>query len=149
MIKGEYLMPNNQDSLMEILKKEHELYDKLYSIAGKKKDVLLAEEIDQLAEIVLEEEGFLLEIRKLEEERLVLEEGLTDLKDEVIELKKELVNLAERIKERNYLNRKLIENSLSLINLNLNLIKNHGGKKIYDKKGLVAQQANAFVNKKA
>lgn len=60
----------------------------MYSIAGKKKDVLLAEEIDQLAEIVLEEEGFLLEIRKLEEERLVLEEGLTDLKDEVIELKK-------------------------------------------------------------
>ena len=142
-------MPDNNERYMEILKKEYELYEELYRIAGEKKYILLKEEVDQLAGLVEEEEGLLLELRKLEEERLSLEEDVLPLKDGFIELKNQLVSLAERLKERNYLNRKLIDNSLSLLNLNLNLIKNQGGKKIYDKKGLVAQQASTFVNKKA
>lgn len=142
-------MPDNNDRLLDILKKEYELYEELYKIAGEKKDILLKEDIDQLAELVSEEEGLLLELKELEEERLSLEMDSIHLKDEFIELKKQLKNLAESLKQRNYLNSKLIDNSLSLINLNLNLIKDYGGKKIYDKKGLVAQQANAFVNKKA
>lgn len=142
-------MPFKQDRLMEILKREYDVYGELYKIADKKKDILLKEEIDQLAEVVQEEEGLLMEIRKLGEERLALEKDLMPLKAEIIKMKKELLDLAERLREKNYLNKKLIDNSLSLININLNLIKNHGGKKIYDKKGLVAQQANAFVNKKA
>ncbi|MDI9477259.1 MAG: flagellar export chaperone FlgN [Halanaerobiales bacterium] len=142
-------MPDNHDRLLDILKKEYELYEELYKIAGEKKDILLKEDIDQLAELVSEEEGLLLELKELEEERLSLEMDSIHLKDEFIELKKQLKNLAESLKQRNYLNSKLIDNSLSLINLNLNLIKDYGGKKIYDKKGLVAQQASAFINKRA
>ncbi|MGB4046016.1 MAG: flagellar export chaperone FlgN [Halanaerobiales bacterium] len=142
-------MPDNHDRLLDILKKEYELYEELYKIAGEKKDILLKEDIDQLAELVSEEEGLLLELKELEEERLSLEMDSIHLKDEFIELKKQLKNLAESLKQRNYLNSKLINNSLSLINLNLNLIKDYGGKKIYDKKGLVAQQASAFINKRA
>lgn len=142
-------MPDNNERYMEILKKEYELYEELYRIAGEKKDILLKEDIDQLAELVSEEEGLLLELKELEEERLSLEMDSIHLKDEFIELKKQLKNLAESLKQRNYLNSKLIDNSLSLINLNLNLIKDYGGKKIYDKKGLVAQQASAFINKRA
>lgn len=142
-------MPDNHDRLLDILKKEYELYEELYKIAGEKKDILLKEDIDQLAELVSEEEGLLLKLKELEEERLSLEMDSIHLKDEFIELKKQLKNLAESLKQRNYLNSKLIDNSLSLINLNLNLIKDYGGKKIYDKKGLVAQQASAFINKRA
>lgn len=142
-------MPDNNERYMEILKKEYELYEELYRIAGEKKDILLKEEVDQLAGLVEEEEGLLLELKELEEERLSLEMDSIHLKDEFIELKKQLKNLAESLKQRNYLNSKLIDNSLSLINLNLNLIKDYGGKKIYDKKGLVAQQASAFINKRA
>ena len=85
-------MPDNHDRLLDILKKEYELYEELYKIAGEKKDILLKEDIDQLAELVSEEEGLLLELKELEEERLSLEMDSIHLKDEFIELKKQLKN---------------------------------------------------------
>lgn len=147
-------MPNSYERILEILEMESMLYEKLYEIAGEKKDIIIDEEMDKLAEIVKKEEQLLAEIKKLEEERSPLEAELPVAEDEsqrklMIDLKAQLEEIASKLKDRNLLNKKLIDNSLSLINIDLNLLKDSGGKKIYSKKGLVDQQASAFINKKA
>ncbi|AZO93998.1 flagellar protein FlgN [Halocella sp. SP3-1] len=144
--------------ICEILKTEYQLYQSIYQLARRKQDIIIAEDLEGLEEIVKKEEKLLGEVQKMEEARLELvDTNLDDLlsrvdkpnKQELDDLRNRLVSLTLKLKEQNLLNNQLIEDSLTLVNIKLNLAKNNGGTKTYSKKGLVKKSGSTFVNRRA
>lgn len=142
----------------EILKTEYQLYQSIYQLARQKQDIIIAEDLEGLEEIVKKEEKLLGEVQKMEEARLELvDTNLDDLlfrvdkpdKQELDDLRNHLVSLTLKLKEQNLLNNQLIEDLLTLVNIKLNLAKNNGGTKTYSKKGLVKKSRSTFVNRRA
>lgn len=152
-------MVNKAEYLFEILKKEHQLCQEINKLAEEKQEILINEDIDRLAEIVKSEEKNLEKIKELEGERLEISNGkkMSEISKLLIEserkkfadLSKELLALTIKLKEQNLLNNKLIEDSLHLTNMSLNLAKGNSGTNTYDKKGVVKRQGSNFINKKA
>lgn len=152
-------MTINIMNIFKILKIEYEMYQELYELAQQKQDIIINEDIDELEKIVRNEEEFLQKIKELEEERLTLTDNnnLTELlliadepqKLNLDDFRNQIIDLTVKLKEQNSLNNKLINDSLALININMSLIKGNNDKSIYNKKGLVKQQASTFINKRA
>lgn len=146
------------EKIWEILKREYQLYQSIYQLARQKQDIILAEDLEGLEGIVKKEEKLLGEVQGMEKARLELvDTNLDDLlsrlgepdKQELNDLRNHLVSLTLKLKEQNRLNNQLIEDSLSLVNIKLNLVKNNAGGKTYSKKGLVKKSGSTFINRRA
>lgn len=144
--------------ICEILKTEYQLYQSIYQLARQKQDIITAEDLEGLEGLVKKEEKLLGKIQGLEEARLELvDHNLDELlsrldesdKQELDDLRNNLVFLTLKLKEQNRLNNQLIEDSLTLVNIKLNLVKNDVSVNTYSKKGLVKKSGSAFVNRRA
>lgn len=156
-------MTVDSKKIWEILKSEYRLYQELYQLAQQKQDIIIAEDLDGLEEIVKREEKFLEEIHVLEEARLqpadnnadnsmdISQTSLVDEPDreEFEDLRNHLVALTVKLREQNLLNNKLIDDSLSLLNMKMNLIRGSGGANTYSKEGLVKKTESTFINRRA
>ncbi|QTL96927.1 hypothetical protein GM661_02520 [Iocasia frigidifontis] len=151
-------MTADSKKIWEILKREYQLYQSIYQLVQQKQDIIIAEDLEGLEGLVKKEEKLLVEVQGLEEARLELLDANLDSrlpqlgeadKQKLDDLKKQLLSLTLKLKEQNLLNTQLIEDSLTLVNIKLNLVKNNANTKTYSKKGLVKKSGSTFVNRRA
>lgn len=134
------------DELISVLSEENEEYKELIKISTKKTKVIVREDLDQLREITAQEQehtGILINLEKKREEvtsdiAMVLNQKESDLTVKTIinildgqkEVQMRLIEVHDDLKHTlknfsmvNELNKNLIEESLELIDFNLNYIK--------------------------
>lgn len=148
-------MDNMIKKLVDILNKELSVYKDILEVSTKKTKVIIngaAKELDKITQV---EQTMILQIGRLENERenlvdnikkqLKIEEDdvsiskiIDNLKDEykveIENIRKELLDILNKIKERNELNSMLINDSLEYINFNLNLLANTSAETTYSDK---------------
>lgn len=137
-------MENLIKDLKEILLQELNLYKHMLELSIDKTDIITSGQVRELDKITQKEQALILKAGKLEDiredivskiqEKLNLNKisnlsKLTDYlneeqKKEVEDIKKQLIDVLNRLKERNSLNSTLIKDSLEYINLNVNLLTN-------------------------
>ncbi|PRX32575.1 flagellar biosynthesis/type III secretory pathway chaperone [Orenia metallireducens] len=151
----------NVEKLIDILDKEYQLYQKMYELSKKKQKVIINEEIESLEKIVGHENKILEGIIKLEKVRqnLVGDRNISDLIESINgkynhklkELQSKISDLVEELRIINQLNGSLINNSLQLTNMTLNLLTNNTRQGNYGKKGnsYDRQKQRSFINHKA
>ena len=146
-------MKNSIEQLKKVLYEQIEVYKHILSLSVKKTDIVVNGHIKKLEEITQEEQKLIIKIGKLEDIResviyninkeLGLEElNMTKLNDYLEEadkvfiknLKDELMDILNQIKERNELNGSLISDSLEYINLNIDILTNSTIDNTYDNK---------------
>lgn len=142
------------DKFKNILREECRLYKDILEITTKKTETIKTNEIKELDKITRIEQTFIKKIGKLEEEReetvknirkefnidenadmsQIIERIGEEHKKEIETITSELMDILQKIKEKNDLNGMLIKDSLEFINLNVNLLTNattqntYGGK---------------------
>ncbi|MBR1736412.1 MAG: flagellar protein FlgN [Firmicutes bacterium] len=131
--------------LISNINEQSEVYDSLLELAGKKKVVIIANDVDKLQGIVDEENVLLGKIGRLDKSRVQLfkdiafvlnkkdeDISLTKLmelikgqaeENELKEAKENLFSKADRLKTINEQNQKLIEYSLEHIDFSMNVIR--------------------------
>ena len=127
--------------VIEILKKELEIYQEMLKISEEKTDIIVKDKVDELEEMTAKEENFVKQFIELEKERIQLvksfatEHGLGEKvvkipelceyvpedKDELMSLRKDILAIVEKIKNKTELNAKLLKNSLEYINFSVGL----------------------------
>lgn len=148
-------MSKSVEQLVQTLDKESEIYRDLLNIAKQKREVIKAQDIDQLQSMVNEEQGLIVSLFKLEElrekvvdkimreEKLDFVENVTqlaqllsvDAKNKVLEAKNQLLVLVKTVNEETRFNSVLLEERLELINMNINLLTQSGlDSGVYSKK---------------
>lgn len=148
-------MSKSVEQLVQTLDKESEIYRDLLNIAKQKREVIKAQDIDQLQSMVNEEQGLIVSLFKLEElrekvvdkimreEKLDFVENVTqlaqllsvDAKNKVLEAKNRLLVLVKTVNEETRFNSVLLEERLELINMNINLLTQSGlDSGVYSKK---------------
>ncbi len=146
-------MKKSIEQLKKVLYEQIEVYKHILSLSVKKTDIVVNGHIKKLEEITQEEQKLIIKIGKLEDIRenviyninreLGLEElNMTKLNDYLEEadkvfiknLKDELMDILNQIKERNELNGSLISDSLEYINLNIDILTNSTIDNTYDNK---------------
>jgi len=161
-------------ALYEILENLTHLHRALCTLAMKKKDVLIRNEVDQLVAITQQEQKLIKAVAAAEEARLeavralYAEKGMTsgdgtlaDLiklitaaedKARLTHYRNELIRIVSELREANELNQQLLEQSLSFVNRTLDLITDSPEEDfIYSRPASDAyRNANRnFINKKA
>ena len=130
--------------IIQSLKKLVESHKMFISLSDEKKDCLMQEDIGQLKQVMLKESALLKKMQSQEQERmrlvqffgrskgLVTENGtLSELlplvseqqQEELLLLQKKLTKLINELKEKNDLNKQLIEKSLRFVNLSLDVMQ--------------------------
>lgn len=152
--------------LLEIMKKECEIYDELKSVEVKKKDAIIDNDVKALEAITAKEQGFVKTIVHLESLRAQVIDGFCELKgistcstiDEIIQsveplqrieiarVKDKLVGTINGIMEVNDLNSKLLEQSIEYINYTLDLARSLGEKELTYGKDAVDRKVKVDKN---
>lgn len=126
-------------NLISTMKKLLKLHQSLLELAAKKTDIVIKGDMDALKQIMKDEQVHIAAIGKFESERQRLAEVMvsgmsqptimdcinvaeSDDKDQLHQLRTEILDLVSRIKEKNDLNQQLIYQSLHFVNLSLSLI---------------------------
>ncbi|OJV62400.1 MAG: hypothetical protein BGO41_06275 [Clostridiales bacterium 38-18] len=148
-------MSKSVEQLVQTLDKESEIYRDLLNIAKQKREVIKAQDIDQLQSMVNEEQGLIVSLFKLEElrekvvDKIMREEKLdfvenvtqlaqlmsSDAKNKILDAKNRLLVLVKTVNEETRFNSVLLEERLELINMNINLLAQSGlDSGVYSKK---------------
>ncbi|RKD32327.1 flagellar protein FlgN [Thermohalobacter berrensis] len=153
--------------LKDILERELHLYNNILDLSEKKTEIIKSGKVKELEKTTQIEQKLIYQAGRLEEER---EEIIEKLRKEfglkkdidmtkllehldknekgIIEkIRNELLDTLEKLKERNNLNGRLIQDSLEYINFNLNLLTNASKQTTYSnevKKGDQPQNKNLF-----
>lgn len=160
------------EELRDVLLDELKLYEEMYNLAVKKTDVIINGKISDLDNITHLENSLILKLGQIEARRekvvVNIQEQLGVKKDSTIseilshiddadEIKQELDNIAKKllnvlnsIKEKNDLNGLLIRDNLEYIELNINLLTNATDRGIYNnktQKELTSQNISLFDTK--
>lgn len=130
------------DNLIEVLDSQKEIYDKILKLSKNKTDVIINGKVDELEKFTKQEQTFIINIAKLEDERqgLVskiaeqteissdsatlseLIQGLDKNKAEKLEsCRKNISEILAELKSVNELNSVLIKNSLEYVEFSLNM----------------------------
>lgn len=129
------------EKMVEILKKQLEIYQEILKISEKKTDIIVKDKVEELKELVDREEMLVGKFIPLERERLSIVkefartkgvagvmkipeicEYFPDNKDELMRLRDSILEITNKISEKNKLNEKLVKNSLDYINFSVGLI---------------------------
>ncbi|MGZ0051789.1 flagellar protein FlgN [Brevibacillus gelatini] len=132
------------DRLYDLLDNLIQLHKALYTLASQKKDVLVKGKVDELVSITRQEQKLIKGVTAAEAARQSLVQELTEKKGfalqegtlaELIKLttsaeektrlasyRNELVRIVTELREANELNQQLLEQSLSFVNMTLDLI---------------------------
>lgn len=137
-------MDNLIKDLKEILLQELNLYKSMLELSIDKTKIIISGQVRELDKITQKEQALILKAGKLEnvredilskiQEKLELKKiqnvsKLVDYlneeqKKEIEDIKQQLIDVLNSLKERNTLNSTLIKDSLEYINLNVNLLTN-------------------------
>lgn len=143
------------EEMIEILKKQYEIYQEILKISEKKTDIVVKDKVDELKELVDSEEELIGKFIVLEKRRLSIvkefgkSKGITGVpkipelceyfpenKEELMRLREDILSITKKINEKNKLNEKLIKNSLDYINFSVGLITGTGSEPLtYGKYG--------------
>lgn len=143
------------EKMIEILKKQLEIYQEILKISENKTDIIVKDEVEELQSMVSREEELVPQFISLERQRISLlkefskSKGIKDIlkipelveyfpenKDELMRLRTEILDTAEKIKVKNEMNEKLIKNSLDYINFSVGLMTGtNRGTGTYGKQG--------------
>ena len=155
------------EKMIEILKKQLEIYEEILKISEDKTDIIVKDKVDELKEMVSREEELVKKFIPLEKERLAIVkefgsskgiqgvpkipeicEYFPDHKDELMNLRKSILDITKKISDKNNLNEKLIKNSLDYINFSVGLITGTGTNPVtYGKYGEVnKKEARKFLD---
>ncbi|WP_052045274.1 flagellar protein FlgN [Caloranaerobacter azorensis] len=155
------------NDLKDILIEELNLYKHMLELSISKTDIITSGQVRELDKITQKEQALILKAGKLEDIRESIISKIQDelnlkevknisklvdylseeQKKEIEDVKQQLIDVLNRLKERNSLNSTLIKDSLEYINLNVNLLANVLSSNIYsDKvsKDDVVQSKNIF-----
>ncbi|MCM3663595.1 flagellar protein FlgN [Mesobacillus subterraneus] len=148
------------ETLIPIMKKMLKLHKSLYELSVKKTDIVKKGDMAALDQLLKDEQAHVAGINKLEQERMALSQeilpavenpSLLDIanqtnpvdKDQLLQLRDNLVEVIADIKTRNELNQQLIHQSMQFINFSRSLVMpqqkeiNYGppaGKKVQSEK---------------
>ena len=156
------------EKVIEILKKEYEIYQEMLKISEQKTDIIVKDKVDELGEMTAKEEEFVKQFIGFEKERVQIvkqfasEHGLGDRivkipelceyfpenKDELMGLRKDIFDIVEKIKKKTELNAKLLKNSLEYINFSVGLATGTSASNgIYGQKGTIGKgEAKKFFD---
>ena len=143
------------EEMIEILKKQYEIYQEILKISEKKTDIVVKDKVDELKELVDSEEELIGKFIVLEKRRLSIvkefgkSKGITGVlkitelceyfpenKEELMKRREDILSITKKINEKNKLNEKLIKNSLDYINFSVGLITGTGSEPLtYGKYG--------------
>lgn len=129
------------EQMIEILKKQLEIYKEILKISEDKTDIIVEDKVDELKSMVDREETLVGQYISLEKQRIGIikdfaaKNGIKeilkiddlckffpDAANEMQELKKEILEVTKKIKTKNALNQELVKNSLDYINFSVGLI---------------------------
>ncbi|WP_066505928.1 flagellar protein FlgN [Abyssisolibacter fermentans] len=152
--------------LKKILNQEYAVYEELLKLTENKTQVIIEGKIKELDEITKLEENQILKIANLEQIRediamklrnslgLSIDSNITNIidklskqdKEDLEVIKRKIVSVLDKIKEKNDLNNTLIGDALEYINLNINLLTNTKQGNVYNKKdnNFVQQNKSLF-----
>ncbi|MGL4362145.1 MAG: flagellar protein FlgN [Cellulosilyticaceae bacterium] len=132
--------------LMGVLEDQKECYEGLLTLAKYKTDAIVNKDIKLLTEVMDSEEQFVGRVQQLDEKRegylkdIALVTGLPykgitvtmiiekmgnslDISQQLVELKNQLVEIIEKLKVQNDLNKQLLQQSLEFVDFTINAIK--------------------------
>lgn len=135
-------MSKSVDQLVLTLNKESDIYTEILELSKKKRQVIRANQLDELSEVTSYEQGLVVTLFKLEEIRekvvdmVMREQGieeaenLTDIarylnredRERMLNAKDRLVVLVKNVSEENRFNNRVLEERLQMINLNIELM---------------------------
>ena len=136
-------MDKNIEFLYELLKKEYGLYQKLQDRAIQKKEIIIANDIEKLTEIVQEDNEIISEIAELEEKRRdIINELNIDIsldnqminyqklfeklpeswKEKYSLLREDLIKIIDELQEQNEQNKVLLEEAIKINDFNFNMM---------------------------
>lgn len=141
--------------MIEILKKQLEIYKEILKISEDKTDIIVEDKVDALKPMVDREEALISQYISLEKQRIGIIKEFASSKgiDEVLKindlcgyfpddaeemkrLKDEILDTTKKIKVKNALNQELVKNSLDYINFSVGLITgSNRGTGTYGKEG--------------
>lgn len=127
------------ETLIPIMKKMLKLHKSLYELSVKKTDIVKKGDMAALDQLFKDEQAHVTGINKLEQERIALSQetlpavenpSLLDIanqanpidKDQLLQLRDNLVEVIADIKTRNELNQQLIHQSMQFINFSRSLV---------------------------
>ena len=123
------------DSLMTIMNKMLKLHRSLYELTVKKTEIVKKGDTAALNQLLKDEQAHVAAINKLEQERNAISSTILPaaslqeiaeanlvVKDQLLQIKEELLQVIADIKERNELNQQLIHQSLQFINFSKSLV---------------------------
>lgn len=129
------------DKVIEILKKQLEIYKEILKISEEKTDIIVEDKIEQLKTMADREEVLVGQYITLEKQRIAVvkefakSQGINEVlrvddlcryfpnnADEMQKLKSEILEVTKNIKIKNSVNQELIKNSLDYINFSVGLI---------------------------
>ncbi len=127
--------------MIEILKKQLEIYKEILKISEDKTDIIVEDKVDSLKPMVEREETLIGQYISLEKQRIgIIKEfakskGIKEVlkvddlckffpddAEEMKKLKEEILDVTKKIKIKNALNQELVKNSLDYINFSVGLI---------------------------
>lgn len=123
------------ESLISIMNKLHKLHKSLYELTVKKTDIVKKGDTAALDQLLKDEQAHMAAINKLEQERAAVSNvilpgaSLQEIaeanpaeKEQLLQIKEDLLNVITEIKARNELNQQLIHQSLQFINFSKSLV---------------------------
>jgi flagellar biosynthesis/type III secretory pathway chaperone len=123
------------ESLISIMKKLHKMHKSLYELTLKKTDIVKKGDTTALDQLLKDEQAHMAAINKLEKERAAVSNAILPGaslqriveanpagKEQLLQIKEELLNVITDIKARNELNQQLIHQSLQFINFSKSLV---------------------------
>ena len=120
------------------------ILENLYDLAGRKREALLKEDLETLPGIIQEEEEALARIKSFEP---LEEEEPGEPTPEIRELLMKREYLARQIRELNFFNRELIEDSLAYTRFSLQLFQGQPGSSLYGTDGMKeAPAVNSLID---
>ena len=153
--------------MIEILKKELEIYKEILKISEDKTDIIVEDKVDLLKPMVEREETLVSEYISLEKQRIAIikefaeSQGINEVlkindlckyfpddAEEMKRLKEEILDVTKKIKIKNALNQELVKNSLDYISFSVGLITGtNNGTGTYGRAGAhVQNEARKFFD---
>ncbi|MBM7649358.1 flagellar biosynthesis/type III secretory pathway chaperone [Bacillus ectoiniformans] len=128
-----------QHQLMTVLDKMYRLHQLLLELAEKKTEIIKANDMNGLDQMLKDEQKYVAAIQTMERERqkvtaewtgraeTTLSECINQTSGEVREklegLRNQLMDITAELKERNDLNQKLVYQSLQFVNISMNMLQ--------------------------
>lgn len=155
------------EHMIEILKKELEIYKEMLKISEDKTDIIVEDKVEALKPMVDREEALVTEYISLEKQRITIvkefakSKGINevlkvedlckyfpDKAEEMRNLRSQILDVTKKIKVKNALNQELVKNSLDYINFSVGLISGTNvGTGTYGKEGSqVKGEARKFLD---